>query len=89
MSSFMLGHVVATPNAISFAADNELDLGQLIMRHLACDWGDLDREDKKRNDEALVDGSRIFSSYKVSSGKIWIITESDRSSTCVLLPEDY
>ena len=38
----------------------------------------------------LIDGGRIFSAYHLDDGtKIWIITESDRSSTCVLLPSEY
>ena len=42
------------------------------------------------NDAAVTDGSRIFSSYRTSAGtKLWVITEADRSSTCILLPEDY
>jgi hypothetical protein len=36
---------------------------------------------------------RLFSSYHydpaIPDGKVWIITEADRSSTCILLPEDY
>ena len=28
--------------------------------------------------------------YRLDTGtKIWIITEADRSSTCILLPEEY
>jgi hypothetical protein len=35
-------------------------------------------------------GARIFSVYGLSDGaKVWIITEADRSSTCILLPEEY
>jgi hypothetical protein len=32
---------------------------------------------------------RIFSSYEVPAGKVWIITEADRVVTTVLLPEEY
>jgi hypothetical protein len=62
-----------------------------LDRHVQGDWGDLDDEDRKLNDEALVDGSRIFSAYILKDGhtKIWCITEADRSSTCLLLPEEY
>jgi hypothetical protein len=34
-------------------------------------------------------GARIFSAYETPAGKIWYITEADRSSTCILRPEDY
>lgn len=65
---------------------------QLIValnRHLKGDWGDLDDEDKAANDRALEDGTRLFSSYNLPGGKIWIITEADRSATTILLPEEY
>jgi hypothetical protein len=32
---------------------------------------------------------RILSSYEVLAGKVWIITEADRSITTILLPEEY
>ena len=41
----------------------------------------------------MARGSRVFSSYGYDAAwqdaKVWIITEADRFSTCVLLPEDY
>ena len=47
-------------------------------------------EDRQANDDALRDGERLFSVYYTSKGiKIWVITEADRSSTCILLPEEY
>jgi class 3 adenylate cyclase len=35
------------------------------------------------------DGDRLFSAYDTTAGGCWIITEADRSSTCVLLPSEY
>ena len=66
-----------------------------LNRHITGDWGDLDDEDKRLNDEALKDGSRLLSAYTLKSGaRIWVITEAvsddgKRASTCVLLPENY
>lgn len=35
-------------------------------------------------------GFRLLSAYTLpTSHRIWIITEADRSSTCILLPEEY
>ena len=63
---------------------------EFLDRHVKGDWGELDEEDRQANDDALIDGSRILSSYRLSNGtKIWIITEWDRSATTCLLPEDY
>ena len=38
---------------------------------------------------SLREGFRIFSAYDTPAGRAWVITEADRSSTCVLRPEDY
>ena len=48
------------------------------------------RRTNRLNDEALVNGERILSAYRTCKGvKLWVITEADRSSTCILLPEEY
>jgi hypothetical protein len=61
-----------------------------IQRHQAGDWGDVCAEDRLANDCALVQGTRVLSVYHSAARvKFWIITEADRSSTTVLLPEDY
>jgi hypothetical protein len=61
-----------------------------MRRHHCGDWGDLTEEDKQANEDALVHGDRILSHYKLTDGRrIYIITEADRSSTCILLPEEY
>jgi len=86
---FPLGQVVATPGALSLLEENGQSPAEFLARHHSGDWGDLDEEDKQANALALKDGSRLFSAYTVGNEKIWIITESDRSSTCVLLPSEY
>ena len=85
---FQLGQLVATPNALERIPNEEIMAA--LKRHAQCDWGDLDVEDKKANDHALVQGGRLFSAY-ISTAKVkfWIITEAHRSITTVLLPEDY
>ena len=75
------------------AAERELVREDIIIaldRHGNGDWGDLCAEDKEANENALLYGGRLFSSYHDRDGvKFWIITESDRSATTVLLPDDY
>ncbi len=87
---FSLGMVVATPGAIA-AADAANDvLMRYVARHVAGEWGDLPPEDVRANARALKDGSRLLSAYHLHDGtKIWIWTEADRSSTCVMLPSEY
>jgi len=53
------------------------------------DWDDSGAFERRENDRALRTGARLFSAYDTPEGRLWIITEADRSSTCVLLPEEY
>jgi hypothetical protein len=90
MRSFPLGQVVATPGALQSFALAEENYIPYLMRHAKGDWGDVCSEDASANDEALVLGERLLSAYRLQDGiKVWIITEADRSSTCILLPEEY
>jgi hypothetical protein len=90
MYLFLPGIIVATPAAIdAFDGANE-DPSVYFNRHLSGDWGDLDESDKIQNEIALQSDARILSAYNLADGsRIWIITEADRSSTCLLLPSDY
>lgn len=88
---FALGRVVATPGALELLRELHLLPTMLLLRHQCGDWGDLDPEDKAANDAALANGSRIFSAYRLgqTEKKLWLITEADRASTCILTPEEY
>lgn len=90
MRRFELGMVVGTPGALDACLAAEVAPSELLARHAAGDWGDLSKEDARENELSVRRGFRILSSYPLPSGaKIWIITEADRSSTCILLPEEY
>jgi hypothetical protein len=78
-----------TPDIAELVASGAVNPAQLLSRHVTGDWGDLDEDDKQVNEEALEGGLRIFSSYKLPVGKVWVITEADRSSTCILLPGEF
>ena len=82
---FPPGTVTATPGALAL----KVDLLEFFWRHLAGDWGDLSDEDKRENDLSLKQGFRILSAYDTPAGKLWIITEADRSATTFLLPDEY
>ncbi len=68
---------------------------ECLFRHSNGDWGDLCEEDRQMNDDALAAEKNggytdsLFSAYKTGFGKIYIITECDRSVTTILLPEEY
>jgi hypothetical protein len=87
---FSLGRMVATPGALAVLKQNTQLATEFIQRHVQGDWGELCDEDKQANDEALKEGLRLLSSYRLNDGtKIWVITEAGRSVTTVLLPEEY
>lgn len=96
---FSLGQVVATPQAMATLERLGKSVLEFIERHVRGDWGDLSDDDKQANEDALVDGSRILSSYILEGEgddalKLWIITEAeddsgDRVVTTALLPEEY
>ena len=84
---FSLGQVVITPTALEKL--NSDDILNALNRHIVSDWGELDDEDRQTNDAALQAGDRLLSAYRSGDTKFWIITESTREVTTVLLPEDY
>ncbi len=84
---FTLGRVVATVGALQVI--EQLEEFPYLRRHESGDWGDLSLEDKRENELSVERGYRVFSAYDTPAGRVWIITEADRSSTTVLLPEDY
>ena len=88
---FPLGAVVATPGALEALAEARVPPLTLLRRHASGDWGELDAHDRRENAKSLKAGWRLLSSYRVGENgeKVWIITEADRSSTCVLLPSEY
>ena len=88
IAKFRVGIIYQTANARAEVPFDDIVLG--IRRHQACDWGDVDADDRQRNDCALKKGTRLVSVYRSSAGvKFYIITEADRSLTTVLLPSDY
>ena len=89
-AKFSLGSVVVTPGALEAMQESGQTPDFFLDRHVSGDWGQVDAEDWQLNDQALLDGTRILSAYTTLKGrKLWIITEWDRSSTTILLPEDY
>lgn len=88
---FALGRVVATPGALEVMSNTSTDALALLSRHVRGDWGQVPPEDARENELSIRGGFRIISSYPLGEdgGKVWVITEADRSSTCILLPEEY
>lgn len=88
MTSFALGQLYITKNALSTL--KAIDMTTALSRFSRGDWGDVDKEDWEANEQALKHGGRLMGVYRDRNGtKFWIITEADRSTTTILLPEDY
>lgn len=88
VTQYIHGDIINTENFAEFC-------DKCLKRHQTNDWGDMEEEDKQSNDDALINGGRIFSGYKIPKNmvanglKIWIITEHDRSTTTILYPSEY
>jgi len=85
-----LGETYITPGAeeaLMIAGQTAIEF---LRRHMSCDFGDLSDEGMRENELSLREGFRVLSAFRTARGhRLWIITEADRSSTTVLLPEEY
>jgi hypothetical protein len=92
---FQLGQVVATPGALQALEEAGQTPEFFLDQHVHGNWGEVCDEDKRLNDQALVDGSRLLSAYTTLKGvKIWIITDAvgddgRRAASTCLLPSEY
>ncbi len=90
LAKFHLGRLAATPGALEALAASGQTAEFFFARHASGDWGEVNEEDHKLNDEALIHGDRLLSAYRTLRGvTLWVITEADRSSTVALLPQEY
>ncbi len=96
MSLLETGPIVMTEGIREMMVTGYQDeIQSCLDRHMSGDWGDLCEEDRQMNDDALAAEKNggytdsLFSAYMTGFGKIYIITECDRSVTTILLPEEY
>ena len=95
-AKFPLGRIVVTPGVAELVFLHRLDPFPYLWRHESGDWGDLDADDRNVNEEALRKDFRLLSAFTTEvayqSGdfaQLWIITDAERVSTTLLLPEEY
>ena len=84
-----LGRILVTPGALKAITEAGKHPFDYLARHASGDWGGLCAFDRRQNEKALHEEERVFSSYDTPAGKVWVITEADRSVTTILLPEEY
>ncbi len=89
----LANNIMVTPGVIQKFHPKEVQAA--LDRHLNLDWSDMDQEDRRLNLRAAMErAGRVLSAYRIHAPKhklcdLWIITESDRSSTTILLPDEY
>ena len=94
-STFDLGQIVVTTALWEGMAKAlpEFEALRQIAQHLEShrhgDFGLVGAEDWATNIQAVKAGHQILSEYEMADRRVWVITEGDRSTTTVLLPEDY
>lgn len=105
---FNLGQTVITATAdhrireLTYHDSEQLKMAVvgMLRRHVRGDWGILDDHDKRCNQNAVLDGSRILSKYELKntvgdSEAFYIITDAvedgdtPRDVTTIMLPSDY
>ena len=84
---FPLGQVLCTPRIRDELG--WIPMLEFIARHMEGDWGDVSIADHSANNIALETGERLLSAYDTVAGRVWVITEADRSATTVLFPDEY
>jgi hypothetical protein len=88
-AEFDLGLLVTKPGAMDLIRTHSTDgsrvVERLVERHAIGDWGAVDADDARANDDAARDGDRILSSYALACGddscrvdhRLWLLTEAD------------
>jgi hypothetical protein len=83
---FRLGAPDIAVEAASVLTAGEICLA--VVRHMRGDWGDLDEETWRCNEEALRSGGPLRSRYLADDGTPFlVITAADRSATTVRLSD--
>lgn len=86
---FTLGQIVATPAVLEHLERHGVNASEYLNRHVRGDWGEVPQDDAAENEFAVTRRLRLLSSYTIAGERVWIITEADRSSTCLLYPSEY
>lgn len=99
---FSLGSLYATPEALEAFEEAEQQTkdwqnspaetpAELFTRHECGSWGDMSQAEKEENEQAIKQGDKLHSAYKLkATGQtLWVITEADRTKTTILRPDEY
>lgn len=83
-----LGQILITPKARKQLHGEEVTTA--LIRHIRGDDGELDEYAGLQPEQSALTNARCLSVYRSKDGgRFWVITESDRSFTTVLMPEEF
>jgi hypothetical protein len=91
---FDLGSILATLGVLVAIAYSKQSVSDFLARHAAGDWGEVDDEDWKLNDQSLLSGGSLLSVYQTAKGAtLHVMTKGwdhngRRASTTILLPDE-
>lgn len=77
-AKFALGQVLATPQAIRLLEETGRSAASILAMHMHGEWGDVCKEDAELNEQALANGSRIMSVYRLCDPQTLRSTPSHR-----------
>jgi hypothetical protein len=85
--AFGLGELTATAEALAAAHAAGVQILSVVLRHLSCDWGDVDPAVAAANDHAVAAGRGLRSTYRLPGvdDALVVITDAARSRTTVQL----
>jgi len=85
---FSLGEIHVTPGAAAKLLPQDIE--DALRRHGRGDWGEVGADGTHANDARVEPAGTLASIYTSCNGvKFYVVTEADRATTTVLLPEEY
>lgn len=81
---FGMGKVFSTNGAREKFSAQEIN--SCLLRHKDGDWGDIDEQDAKTNNQSVAIGGMVLSRYAFGKRTLYIITDPGHKITTVLLP---
>lgn len=91
-TSFNLGEVVQTLKVSEARKKTQFnkEVERCLERYCQADFSDMSQEDIELNNLAILyNTGRIIGGYDTSLGKIYIVTESNRSCTTIAFADEY
>ncbi|SED35838.1 hypothetical protein SAMN02787142_3032 [Burkholderia sp. WP9] len=86
---FRPGRLLVASDALTALHVNGIPVVNVLLRHVAGDWGTVSDDDRQQNDMSIAAGLRLISLYRLpDQTRILVVTEWDRSSTTIERLED-